>query len=109
MAWLLLLLAVISEVIATAALKESKGFTKLWPSVIMIVCFSLGLYLVSLTLKTLPISVVYATYSGSGVALITVVGRYYFKQILDKPALIGIAMITAGVIILQLFSTSVVH
>lgn len=109
MAWLLLLVAVVAEVIATSALKLSNGFTRVWPSLIMVCCYSLALYLMSLTLETLPVGVVYAIWSGSGVALISLVGRYFFGQILDRPAVIGIAMIVSGVVILQLFSTSVVR
>lgn len=109
MAWLLLLVAVVAEVIATSALKLSNGFTRIWPSLIMVCCYSLALYLMSLTLETLPVGVVYAIWSGSGVALISLVGRYFFGQILDRPAVIGIVMIVSGVVILQLFSTSVVR
>jgi small multidrug resistance pump len=109
MAWLLLLVAVVAEVIATSALKLSNGFTRVWPSLVMVCCYSLALYLMSLTLETLPVGVVYAIWSGSGVALISLVGRYFFGQILDRPAVIGIVMIVSGVVILQLFSTSVVR
>ena len=107
MEWLLLFVAIVSEVVATSALKLTKGFAKLWPWVIVICCYSLALYLLSLTLETIPVGVVYAIWSGSGVALITVVGHYFFRQVLDRPALIGIGMIVTGVIVLQLFSTSV--
>lgn len=109
MDWLLLLVAVVAEVIATSALKLSRGFTRLWPSLVMVCCYSLALYLLSLTLDTLPVGIVYAVWSGSGVALISLVGRYFFGQILDRPAQIGIAMIVCGVVILQLFSTAVVR
>ena len=109
MAWLILLVAVVAEVIATSALKLSNGFTRVWPSLVMVCCYSLALYLMSLTLETLPVGVVYAIWSGSGVALISLVGRYFFGQILDRPAVIGIVMIVSGVVILQLFSTSVVR
>ena len=109
MEWLLLLVAIVAEVVATSALKLAKGFTRLWPSVIVVCCYSLALYLLSLTLETIPVGVVYAIWSGSGVALISVVGRYFFGQVLDRPALIGIGMIVAGVMVLQLFSTSVVR
>jgi small multidrug resistance pump len=108
MEWLLLFVAIVAEVIATSALKLAKGFTRLWPSVIVVSCYSLALYLLSLTLETIPVGVVYAIWSGAGVALITIVGRYYFGQILDRPARVGIAMIVAGVIVLQLVSTPVV-
>ncbi len=105
MDWLLLAVAIVAEVVATSALKMSQGFTRLWPSVTVMVCFSLALYLLSLTLETIPVGVVYAIWSGSGVALITLVGRYFFGQRLDRPALIGIAMILAGVVVLQFFAS----
>ena len=102
--WLLLAVAIVAEVIATSALKSARGFTRLWPSLIVVSCFSLSLYLMSLTLETIPVGVVYAIWSGSGVALITLVGRYVFGQVLDRPALLGIGMIVSGVIVMQLFS-----
>jgi small multidrug resistance pump len=107
MVWLLLFVAIVSEVIATSALKLAKGFTRLWPSVIVVCCYSLALYLLSLTLETIPVGVVYAIWSGSGVALVTLVGRYYFGQVLDRPALVGIGLIVAGVVLLQFSSASV--
>lgn len=109
MQWFLLGVAIVAEVIATSALKASHGFTRLWPSVVMVCCYSLALYLLSLTLETIPVGVVYAIWSGSGVALIILVGRFFFGQVIDRPAMIGIGMIVAGVIVLQLFSKSVVH
>ncbi len=109
MDWFLLFVAIVAEVIATSALKLAKGFTRLWPSVIVVSCYSLALYLLSLTLETIPVGVVYAIWSGSGVALITLVGRYYFGQMLDRPALVGIGMIVSGVLVLQFSATSVVR
>ncbi len=107
MDWLLLAVAIVSEVIATSALKLAQGFTRLRPSVVVVCCYALALYLLSLTLETIPVGVVYAIWSGSGVALITLVGRYYFGQVLDRPALVGICMILAGVVVLQFSSASV--
>lgn len=108
MDWLILFVAICSEVVATTAMKLSDGFKKIWPwAVLMVICFCLALYLLSLTLDTLPVGVVYAIWSGSGVALITVIGHYLFKQVMDRPALIGLALIVGGVLVLQLFSASV--
>ena len=108
MVWLLLLVAIMAEVVATAALKLTDGFRHLWPwAAIMVCCYSLALYLLSLTLDVLPVGVVYAIWSGSGVALITVVGHFAFKQVLDRAALFGIGLIIAGVLVLQLFSNVV--
>jgi small multidrug resistance pump len=108
MVWLLLLVAIVAEVAATAAMKLTDGFRRLWPwAAVMVCCYSLALYLLSLTLDVLPVGVVYAMWSGSGVALITVVGHFAFKQVLDRAALIGIGMIIAGVLVLQMFSNVV--
>lgn len=109
MDWLLLAVAIVAEVIATSALKLARGFTRLWPSVVVVCCYSLALYLLAQTLEKIPVGVVYAIWSGSGVALITLVGRYFFGQVLDRPALIGIGMIATGVIVLQFLSVSVVR
>lgn len=109
MQWFLLAVAIVAEVIATSALKSAKGFTRLWPSLTMVCCYSLSMYLLSLTLATIPVGVVYAIWSGSGVALITLMGRYVHGQILDRSALVGIGMIVSGVVVLQLFSTTIVH
>ncbi len=109
MEWALLFTAVVFEVIATSALKLANGFARLWPWAIIVPCYALSLYLMSLTLNTLPVGVVYAIWAGSGDALMVLVGRYFFKEMLDRPALIGIAMIVSGVVVLQFFSTSVVH
>jgi len=108
-AWALLCVAIVAEVIATSALKMTEGFRRKWPWVIVVSCYSLALYLLSLTLDTLPVGVVYAIWSGSGVALITLVGRYFFGQRLDRPALLGIGLIVAGVVVLQLSSNTVLR
>lgn len=107
MEWALLFMAVIFEVIATSALKLAKGFARLWPWTIVISGYALSLYLMSLTLKTLPVGMVYAIWSGLGDVLMVLVGRYFFKQMLDRSALIGVAMIVTGVFVLQFFSKSV--
>lgn len=109
MDWFLLAVAIVAEVIATSALKLAQGFTRFWPLVVVVCCYSLALYLLAQTLEKIPVGVVYAIWSGSGVALITLVGRFFFGQLLDRPALIGIGMIVTGVIVLQFLSTSVVR
>ena len=98
--WIFLIVAIISEVIATSALKESDGFSKLWPSLIVIVGYSLAFYLLSLTLRTIPIGIAYAIWAGLGMALIAIVGWFVFKQPLDTPAIIGIGLIVVGLITL---------
>ena len=109
MNWLYLAVAIILEVVATSALKASDGFTRLLPSLLVIVGYSTAFYMLSLTLRTMPVGVVYAVWAGVGVVLITLVGWFWFKQELDAPAFIGIALISAGVVVLNYFSKSVVH
>jgi small multidrug resistance pump len=109
MNWLYLAIAIVLEVIATSALKASDGFTRLLPSLVVVVGYSAAFYTLSLTLRTMPVGVVYAVWSGVGVVLITLVGWLWFKQELDLPAFIGIALISTGVIVLNFFSKSVMH
>jgi small multidrug resistance pump len=109
MNWLYLAVAIVLEVIATSALKASDGFTRLLPSLLVVVGYSAAFYLLSLTLRTMPVAVVYGVWSGVGVVLITLVGWLWFKQELDIAAFIGIALIASGVVILNFFSKSVLH
>ncbi len=104
-----LVIAIGFEVVATSALKESAGFTRLWPSVISLVCYGFAFYLLSLALRTMPVGVVYAVWSGAGVMLIALVGWLVFKQSLDWPAVLGIGLIMAGVLVINLFSKTVGH
>lgn len=101
--WLLLGLAIVAEVIGTSALKASDGFTRAWPVGIVIVGYGLAFYLMSVTLRVLPMSVVYAVWSGVGIVLITAVGWLVFGQRLNLPTLAGVALIVAGVIVLNLY------
>jgi len=102
--WIYLGVAIVTEVIGTSALKSAEGFTKLGPSVIVVVSYALSFYLLSLTLKTIPVGVVYAVWSGVGIVLLAVIGALFFKQMLDMPAMIGIGLIMAGVVVINLFS-----
>jgi small multidrug resistance pump len=107
--WIFLTIAIVSEVIATSALKSSEGFSRLWPSVIVIIGYTSAFYFLSLTLKTIPIGVAYAVWAGSGVALIALIAWIFFGQALDLPAIIGLSLIVAGVVVLNLFSKTVSH
>lgn len=107
--WAFLLVAIVAEVIATSALKASNGFTRLWPSLLVLAGYSLSFYSLSITLRTIPVGVVYAIWSGLGIILITTVARVLFHQKLDAAALAGMALIIAGVIVMNLFSKSVVQ
>ena len=109
MNWLYLSVAIVLEVVATSALKASDGFTRLWPSLLVVVGYGAAFYTLSITLRSMPVGVVYAVWSGVGVVLITLVGWLLFNQELDLPAFIGIALISAGVIVLNFFSKAVAH
>ena len=109
MQWIFLAVAIISEVIGTSALKASEGFSRLWPSAIVVIGYASAFYFLSLTLKTIPIGVAYAIWSGAGVALIALIAWVLYGQALDLPAIIGISLIVAGVVVLNLFSTTVSH
>ncbi|WP_404290032.1 DMT family transporter [Microvirga sp. RSM25] len=109
MNYVYLFAAIVSEVIATSALKAAEGFSRFWPSVIVIVGYGLAFYCLSLTMRTIPISVAYAIWSGVGIVLIALVGLLFYRQSLDAPALIGMALILAGVLIINVFSKTAGH
>jgi small multidrug resistance pump len=107
--WLVLSLAILSEVMATTALKASDGFTRLVPSVIVMLGYGTSFYLLSIALKAIPVGVAYALWSGIGIALITLIGWKYYGQKLDGAGLLGLALILTGIFILNFFSKSSLH
>jgi len=109
MGYLYLAIAIVAEVIATSALKASEGFSKLIPSLIVIVGFGVAFYFLSLVLKTIPMGVAYAIWSGLGIVLISIAGLLLFGQKLDTAAIIGILLIISGVVVMNVFSSSVSH
>ncbi len=109
MGYIYLSIAIIAEVIATSALKASEGFTKLVPSTIVVVGFGVAFYFLSLVLKTLPMGVAYAIWSGLGIVLISIAGLVLFNQKLDTAAIVGIVLIISGVVVMNVFSSSVSH
>ena len=109
MKWVYLGIAIVSEVAASSALRASDGFTRVWPTLALIVGYSVSFYFLSLTLRTIPMGIAYAVWSGVGILLICLVGWLLFGQKLDLPAIIGLTFIIAGVAILNVFSKSVVH
>lgn len=109
LSYLYLAAAIVSEVIGTSALKASNEFTRLVPTVIMMAAFLSAFYFLTLTLRTIPVGVAYAIWSGVGIVLISVVARVLFGQKLDAPAIIGMAMIVGGVLVINLFSRSSPH
>jgi Membrane transporters of cations and cationic drugs len=109
MHWFLLLIAIGAEVFATSALKAADGFTCLLPSAAVVVGYSVSFYCLSLALRTIPIGIAYALWSGVGVVCIAVIGWFAYDQKLDIPAMAGLALILAGVLVINLLSKSVGH
>ena len=105
-AYLYLAIAIIAEVIATSALKATQGFTVLWPSVITIIGYAIALFFLSLTMKSIPMGITYAIWSGAGIILISTVGWIVYKQHLDFAALIGLSLMIAGIVVIHVFSKS---
>jgi small multidrug resistance pump len=104
--WIVLGTAIVAETIATSAMKSSEGFTKLVPSIVVVVGYAVAFYFLSMTLKVIPIGIAYAIWSGVGIVLISVAGWLMFSQKLDAAALIGIALIIAGIVVMNVFSKS---
>jgi small multidrug resistance pump len=107
--WLYLTIAIVAEVVGTSFLRASEGFTKLVPSVLVIAGYGLAFFFLSLTLKDIPVGIAYAIWSGAGVTLITAIGWTFFGQKLDAPAILGMGLIVAGVIMLNVFSKASAH
>lgn len=105
--WIYLAVAIVAEVVGTSFLKQAEGFTRLWPSVTVMVSYIVAFYFLSLTLKTLPVGIAYAVWAGAGVALIAMAGYLFFGQALDWPALLGIVLIVVGVAVINLFSSAI--
>ncbi len=104
-----LVIAVVAEVIATSALKASEEFSKPIPTIIVVLGYGIAFYLLTLVLRTIPIGIAYALWSGLGIVLVAIVGAFYYKESLDLPAMLGIGFILAGVFIVNIFSKSVAH
>ncbi|OLP62304.1 transporter [Xaviernesmea oryzae] len=105
----ILVIAIIFEVLGTSALQAAQHFTRLWPTVMMVVCYAVAFFCLSYTLKAIPVGIAYAIWSGLGIVLVSLVGLLVFKQTLDTPALIGLGLIISGVLVLNLFSKSTFH
>ncbi len=107
--YIFLALAIVFEIIATTFLKKSEEFSKLWPSVVTVIGYACAFYFLSLTLRQIPVGITYAIWSGVGIIFITVIGVIAFRQVPDVPAIIGIALIVIGVIIINVFSKMGTH
>jgi small multidrug resistance pump len=104
-----LAIAIVSEVIATSALRAADGFTRLVPSILVVVGYAVAFLFLSLTLKTIPVGLAYAIWAGVGIVLVSLVAYFLYDQVLDAPALIGMGLIVAGVLVINLFSKSSAH
>lgn len=107
--WIFLAIAIIGEVVATSALKASDGFTKLVPSIVVAAGYVTAFYFLSMALRSIPVGVAYAIWAGLGVVLVTVFSWVYYGQKLDAAAAAGMALIVAGVVVMNLFSKTVSH
>ena len=104
--WTFLAVAIVAEVVATSALKASNGFSRAGPTVLVVTGYSIAFYCLALTLKTLPVGIAYAVWSGLGIVLVALVSWLLYGQKLDLPAVLGMALIISGVLVLNLFSGS---
>lgn len=109
MVYLILALAIACEVTATSALKMCDGFTRPIPSLVVVICYGVSFFALSQVVKTLPLGYAYALWSSFGVVLVAAVGYFYYRQPVDLPGLLGIGLIMAGVLIINLFSKMAVH
>ncbi|MFM0247677.1 multidrug efflux SMR transporter [Paraburkholderia sediminicola] len=105
----LLAIAIVAEVIATSAMRASEGFSRLLPATVVVIGYGIAFYCLSLTLKTIPVGIVYAVWSGAGIVLITLVAVVLYRQVPDVPAIIGLGLIIAGVAVLNMFSKMQAH
>ena len=109
MHWIYLSLAILAEVVGTTALKRSDGFSQIVPGILSIASFGLALFLLSLALRDLTLGIAYAIWAGAGIVIVSIVGVVLFRQDLDAPAIVGIALILSGVVVINTLSSSAVH
>ncbi|EPX79077.1 DMT family transporter [Litoreibacter arenae] len=107
--YIYLIIAVAAETIGTSSIQASQQFTRLWPSVLAFFSFAIAFYFLSLTLKFMPVGVMYALWSGLGIFFIALIGWLYFGQKLDLAAVLGMSLILSGIIVINLFSSTATH
>ena len=107
--WLAIAIAIVAEVMATTALKASQEFTRLWPSLLVILGYGTAFYFMTISLRVLPVGIMYAIWSGVGIVLISLLGWLVYRQTLDAPAMVGMGLIISGVIVINVFSGTVRH
>ncbi|CAI1556465.1 Methyl viologen resistance protein C [Serratia proteamaculans] len=104
-----LTMAIVAEVIATTMLKASEGFTRLWPSLVVVVGYAVAFWGLSMVVKTMPLGIVYAIWSGMGIVLVSIAAVFIYQQKLDLPAMFGMGLIIAGVLVINLLSKTAAH
>lgn len=109
MSYLYLAMAIIAEVIATSSLRATEEFTKPLPTFVMVVGYGLAFYFMTMTLRTIPLGITYAVWSGLGIVLISIIGIIFYNERLDLAATIGMGLIVLGVLVIHLFSKVVRH
>jgi small multidrug resistance pump len=109
MNYVYLAIAIAAEVVGTSALKASENFTRLWPSLLVVLGYGCAFYFLTLVLNTIPVGIAYAIWSGLGIVLVTAAAAVLYRQVPDGPAIAGMALIVAGVVVINLFSTSAGH
>ena len=109
MTYLYLAIAIVAEVAATSALKASDEFSRLYPSLIVVIGYGIAFYFMTLVLRVMPIGITYAIWSGLGIVLVTIVGFFLYKQVPDLPAVLGMALIVSGVVVINVFSKTISH
>ncbi len=107
--WIYLGIAIVAEVVATTGLKASEGFTRLWPSLLVITGYAVAFYFLSITLKEIPVGLAYAIWAGLGIVLVALIGWWVYGQTLDAASVIGMALIIAGVLVINVFSKASMH
>ena len=109
MTYLYLAIAIIAEVAATSALKASEEFTRLYPSLVVVIGYMIAFYFLTLALRVIPVGIAYAIWSGVGVVLVALAGMLFYRQIPDWPAVLGMTMIIGGVVVIHLYSKTISH
>lgn len=107
--YIYLIIAVAAETIGTTALQASNQFTRLGPTVLVVIAYAIAFYFLGIALKYIPVGIAYALWSGLGIVLIACIGFAVFGQVLDLPAIIGLGMIIGGIVVIQVFSGSATH
>ncbi|HGE8324373.1 TPA: multidrug efflux SMR transporter SsmE [Serratia marcescens] len=108
-AFMYLTMAIVAEVIATTMLKASEGFTRQWPSLLVVLGYGVAFWGLSMVVKSMPLGIVYAIWSGMGIVLVSIAAVFVYQQKLDWPAIVGMGLIIAGVLVINLLSKASVH